>query len=68
MSIVAAAWLVILAGTWIGDWDTSRAILPFLLCSLLIGAFRQSRWVRRSRSKTDLPSAEEALKGYPTWW
>jgi hypothetical protein len=63
MSIAVAAWLVILVGAWVGDWDVSRTILPLLLCSLLIGALRHSRWVRQSRGKTDVTSAEEALKG-----
>jgi hypothetical protein len=68
LSLVAAAWLVILVGIWVANWDTSRTILPLALCSVLIGALRHSRWVRQSRRKTDVTSAEEALKGYPTWW
>ena len=43
-------------------------MLPFLLCSLLIGALRHTRWVRRSRGETDATSAEKALRGYPIWW
>ncbi|MFB9180204.1 hypothetical protein ACFFX1_18845 [Dactylosporangium sucinum] len=68
MSVVVAAWLMVLVGAWVGDWDVSWTILPLLLCSLLVGALRRSRWVRQRRGRTGPPSAEEALKGYPTWW
>jgi len=52
----------------VADWDVSPAILPLSLCSLLIGVLRHSRWIRQGRGKTEVTSAEDALKGYPTWW
>ena len=68
MAVVAAAWLVVLVGVWVDDWDITQILPPLVLCGVLLGALRHSRWVRQDRGRPRITSAEEALKGYPTWW
>ncbi|MDG6110324.1 hypothetical protein Daura_21710 [Dactylosporangium aurantiacum] len=68
VTAVLMAWLVLLVGIWVADWDISPLPLPLPLAGLALGAFRRSRWFRGSRGRPDVVTAGEAVKGYPNWW
>lgn len=63
---LALAWLATLVGVTVADWDGSWALALLSVAGLLVGALRHRRWT--GRAKAEPTSAEEALKGYPSWW